>query len=87
MVAMKKIFASACATAALSFAIAGPAAAQQTQNGLVNVAVGDVLVQVPIGVAANVCGVNAAVIAAEFTQTTNPVCTARNNQLPVAFQI
>ena len=88
MFAVKKVLASAFATAALTFGIAGPAgAAQQNQNGLVNVAVQNVAVQVPIGVAANVCGINAAVIAANFRQTANPVCNAQNNQLPVAFQI
>ncbi len=61
---------------ALAFGLAGGAYAQnQNQDGLVNVAVGDVAalndigvlqgasVQVPIGIAAQVCGVNANVIA------------------------
>jgi hypothetical protein len=34
-----------------------------TQNGLVNVNLGDVTAQVPIGIAANVCDVNANVLA------------------------
>jgi hypothetical protein len=84
---IKKTLAAVTASALLTVSAAGPAAAQQTQNGLVNVAVDNVIVQVPIGVAANVCGVNAAVIAANFTQTATPVCNAQNNQLPVAFQI
>jgi hypothetical protein len=53
---------------------AAPAAAQDTtQEGLVNLAIGDVTLQVPIGVAANVCGVNAGVLASG-EQTTDPVC-------------
>ncbi len=44
-------------------------------------------VQVPIGVAANVCGVNAAVIAQNFRQTSDPVCEADVAQeLPVSFR-
>jgi len=44
--------------------VAAPAASAQTQQrGLVNVAVEDVIVQVPVSVAANVCDVNVAVLA------------------------
>jgi hypothetical protein len=59
--------------------IAGPASAQPTQQqGLVNVAVTDNTVQVPIGVAANVCGVTAAVLANQIS--TNSVdCSAISN--------
>lgn len=77
---------------AVASAVAAPAAAQQ--NGLVNVDVSNVLnnldldllnnslnnntVQVPIGIAANVCGVNANVLAAQ-RKSGDPVnCTARN---------
>lgn len=60
------------AAAAMSVSVAAaPASAQTTQDGLVNVAVVDVLndnqvvanVVVPIGIAANVCGVNANILA------------------------
>jgi hypothetical protein len=45
-------------------ALCAPSAmAQNTQEGLVNVAVEDVVVQAPIAVAANVCDVNVAVLA------------------------
>ena len=44
-------------------ALPGAASAQTTQEGLVNVAVEDVIVQLPIAVAANVCDVNVAVLA------------------------
>jgi hypothetical protein len=71
--------------AALSVALAAPASAQQA--GLVNVEISDVLdvtgnaivVQVPIGVAANVCGVNVAVLA-QGEQETDPVCDAESTQ-------
>ena len=79
------------AIAVLASATAIPATAA-TQNGLVNVDVSNVLnnldldllnnslnnntVQVPIGVAATVCGVNASVLA---KSTAAPVtCTAKN---------
>jgi hypothetical protein len=62
MVAVKRAFATLTATALLVVGAAGPASAQTQQNGLVNVAVGDITVQdVNVGVAANivaaVCGV------------------------------
>jgi hypothetical protein len=40
-----------------------PASASAQQNGLVNVNVSDVVLQLPIGIAANVCDVNVAVLA------------------------
>jgi hypothetical protein len=46
-------------------AATGTAAAQTTQSGLVNVSLTDPNVQVPVGVAAAVCGVQANVIAAD----------------------
>lgn len=71
-------------------AIATPAAAQQ--SGLVNVDVSNVLndldllnnslnnntVQVPIGVAANVCGITANVLAAQRKGGDTMSCTAKN---------
>lgn len=53
------------ATAALSIGIAS-ASAQTNQEGLVNVAVTDNTVQIPIGVAANICGVSAAVLSQQI---------------------
>ena len=54
---------------------AAPASAQTQQNGLVNVAVVDNTVQVPIAVAANVCGLQVGVLASALRQ--GPVdCTA-----------
>jgi hypothetical protein len=52
---------------AMMFAMALPAAAQPpTQEGLVNVNVSEVAVQVPIAVAANICDVNVNVIAEQI---------------------
>ena len=75
---------------AVTTAVAAPAAAQQ--SGLVNVDVSNVLnnldllnnslnnntVQVPIGVAANVCGVNANVLAAQRKSGGPVTCKATN---------
>lgn len=44
------------------FGLAGPAAAQPQQNGLVNVNISDLDVQVPVGVAANICDVSVAAL-------------------------
>jgi hypothetical protein len=64
------------AAATMSFAaMGGLADAQVDQEGLVNVAVTDVTVQVPIGVAANVCGVAVNVLA-QATNTGDVECTA-----------
>ena len=68
--------------AALTLAVgvaAAPASAQTTQSGLVNVVVANNTVQVPIGVAANVCGVQAAVLAANLFQNQVVDCTAVAN--------
>jgi hypothetical protein len=64
---------AAIATAAFG-ASAVPASAQNRQEGLVNVAVEDVTVQIPISVAANVCDVNVAVLAQMTDQAR--MCTA-----------
>jgi hypothetical protein len=85
-----RIAAAFAATAMSIGAAAGPAAAQPVvTGGLVNITITDVLnnvtVQVPIGVAANVCGVSANVLAQNPSQTVN--CTsATTQQLPVAFR-
>src|SRR4051812_6987414 len=58
--------------------LAAPATAQPPQQGLVNVAVTDNTVQVPIGVAANICGVTAAVLSDQIN-TGSVDCTAISN--------
>ncbi len=49
---------------------------QGNQNGLVNVQIGNVIVQVPIGVAANICGVDANVLAQQEQGDEDVACTA-----------
>jgi len=73
MITVKRTFATLCASALLFVGAAGPASAQQ-QDGLVNVAVGDVTIlqDVNIGVAAqvaaNVCGLKVGPVAVLATQ-------------------
>ena len=85
---IKKAFAAMSAAALLSASAAGPAAAAtQTQDGLVNVAVGDVTIARDVNVAAvvdvvaNVCGTNVGPVTAlaqqvDATGTATAVCTA-----------
>jgi hypothetical protein len=75
------------ATGALSLAGAAPATAAPTmQDGLVNVAVTDNVIQAPIGIAANICGVSANVLAnatytapVECQGATEATATSRGN--------
>lgn len=60
---VKRLPATLLAAAAVMGALAAPAMAQNRQEGLVNVAVEDVTVQLPIAVAANICDLNVAVLA------------------------
>ena len=67
-------------------ALAAPANAQPIfTGGLVNVNIEDVNVQIPIGVAANVCGVTVAVIA-EVQPAPFDCDAAVMQDLPVAFR-
>ncbi len=83
---MKRII-TLVAVAALMVALtAMPALAQQNQTGLVNVGVdldnnniltqNEVIVAVPVGIAANVCGVNANVLAQQIGDPQFGGCTA-----------
>jgi hypothetical protein len=77
---MRRVF--ACICAAMSIAVgagAGAAGAQTTQNGLVNLNLENITVQVPIGVAANVCDVNVAVLANLVDTGAADTCTAVAN--------
>ena len=56
--------------------LAGTAAAQTTQNGLVNISLTNTTVQVPIGVAANGCDVTVAAIATVVRSGGSTTCTA-----------
>jgi hypothetical protein len=60
---IRRLLAVFAAAMAMTAVAASPAMAQTQQEGLVNVAVEDVIVQLPISVAANVCDVNVAVLA------------------------
>jgi hypothetical protein len=59
--------------ALLTLALGSAAFAQQ--EGLVNVNVEGVNVQVPVAVAAQVCDVNINVIAEQYRESEEPVCT------------
>ena len=89
---MKRIVAL-IAVAALMVALAAmPALAQPKQRGLVNVNITDVLtgnevaVQIPIGVAANVCGIQANVLARGGVQEPIDCTSSTTQELPVAFR-
>lgn len=53
-----------------------PDRAMMQQTGLVNVDIGDVIVQVPVGIAANLCDINAAILVGQFQDTGSAECTA-----------
>ena len=59
----------------LTAGAAAPASAQITQEGLINVAVDDATVQIPIAVAANVCGVAVNILAQDVADG-DAVCEA-----------
>ncbi len=92
----KKILASAVLSGGLlvgSGAMALPASsAPVITGGLVNITVDDVLndnqvnVQVPIGVAANVCGINANVLATQAISQPVDCDSATTQDLPVRFR-
>lgn len=75
---MKRIIATLSAMAMMTALAAFPALAQPQQRGLVNVTVGDVTIleKVGVGVAANVCGVQANVLAQQIAQTGTATCEA-----------
>ena len=67
---MRRILALISVTAMMLALTAVPVMAQPLfTGGLVNVDIDDVIVQVPIGVAVNICNVNVAVIAENVEQT------------------
>lgn len=65
----RRFLATGAGAAMLTFgALAGPADAATRQNGLINVALTDTTVQVPVAVAANICGVGVGVLSAALVQ-------------------
>ena len=63
MLRIRRAAAIAAASCAALATAAAPADAASKQQGLVNVALEDILVQAPIGIAANLCDINVAVLA------------------------
>ncbi|SEP23781.1 hypothetical protein [Trujillonella endophytica] len=60
---IRTLTAATALAAGATVALAAPAAAAPpNQSGLVNVNVSDLVVQIPIGIAANICDVNVAVL-------------------------
>lgn len=64
--------AAAFSTLGLGLAASPIGAAPVTQEGLVNVNLTDVVVQIPVALAANVCDVNVAVLVNELTDGSAP---------------
>jgi hypothetical protein len=93
MTRLRKFVATAFATALMAVGAAAPASAQPVvTGGLINVTLVDVLshdniaVQVPVGIAANVCDVNAAVLLAAVRDTGSATCDATSNAIAFAEQ-
>ena len=95
VVRVKRFFASLSASALLMVGVAAPAAMAQNQDGLVNVAVGDVTIleDVNVGVAAqvaaNICGVSVGPVAVlgqavDRSGNTRTVCTT--DQGPIRLE-
>jgi hypothetical protein len=90
----KKLAASLFASGLLAVGVAAPGASAQPviTGGLINITLVDVLshdeitVQVPIGIAANVCDVNAAVLLAAVEDTGSARCTADAESIAFAKQ-
>jgi hypothetical protein len=72
---MKRLIAVLATAALMASSVVAPALAQE-QSGLVNIIIEDVVVAVPVAVAANICDVNVNVIAEQFVGTEDVVCEA-----------
>ncbi len=76
MLKSRRFFATLFVTALLGAGLAAPASAQhQAGDSLVNVQIGDITALVPIGVAANLCDINANVLAVQAREG-GATCTA-----------
>ena len=90
----RKLAASLCATGLMAVGIAAPTASAQpvVTGGLINVTLVDTIdltntsVQVPIGIAANVCDVNAAVLLAAVRDQGSAKCDADADSIAFARQ-
>jgi hypothetical protein len=90
-VRIKAFMATLFASALLAVGAAAPAMSQPLiiiPGGLITIVIDDVEVNVPIGVAVNLCGVNAAVLAQDFSQEQEINCsaTADVENVPAPFQ-
>ena len=72
---MRKFSTALASACVMALATATGAMAQTSQTGLVNVNVEDNVVQVPIAIAANICDVTVAVLAADIADG-SATCTA-----------
>jgi len=74
---LKRYLAAVSVVAALGLtALSSTAAADTTQNGLVNISATNTTVQVPIAIAANICDVDLAVLAVQRHTGGSTTCTA-----------
>src|ERR671914_242730 len=71
-----RFFAAALAAVTLSLMGATSVSAQPRQNGLVNINVSDNVVQVPVSIAANICGVTVAALVSDLRQEGETTCDA-----------
>lgn len=71
-----RVFLAALAVALTALVAVAPVGAQTTQNGLVNVSLSDITVQVPVGIAANVCDVTVGILANVTQAGQQTSCTA-----------
>jgi uncharacterized membrane protein len=72
---MKRLIAVFAVALFMVFSTVAPALGQ-TQIGLVNVMIDDVIVAVPVAVAANICGIDANVLAVQFVGEEEIACEA-----------
>ena len=90
MARTRRVLASVFASALLLSAVAVPTAAAQNQDGLVNVAIGDITIEdvnvaIAAVIAANVCGVNVGPVVllaqeVDATSTQRTICTNRGGK-------
>jgi hypothetical protein len=75
---VRRLIAPLAMATVLSLGFAGPAVAQPLlQTGLVNIVVGDVTIQVPVAVAANICDVNVAALVGDFRDEGSADCDSQ----------
>jgi hypothetical protein len=93
MTRARKLVAALFSTAVMAVTVAAPAGAQPVvTGGLINVTLVDVLshnnvsVQVPVGIAANVCDVNAAFLLGQVRDTGSATCEATAESIAWAEQ-